>query len=180
MVVTNDDELAARLRLLRNLAYSTPRFFHEVAGYNFRMTGLQAAMGASQTRKIESIICEKRRVAETYDQCLSEVSWLQRPTEATWARNVYWMYAVSVRDGFGRKRDELQRRLRIAGIDTRTFFCPMNQQPCVKQVPGYRSVDCPVADGLWTTGFYLPSSPNLSNGKIEEIANTLIECGEGS
>jgi perosamine synthetase len=179
MVVTNDDALAARMRLLRNLAFAEPRFYHEVAGFNFRMTGLQAALGASQTRKIESVIREKRRVAQTYNQCLSEVSWLQRPTEATWARNVYWMYAVSVRDGFSRNRDEIQRRLRIAGVDTRTFFCPMSQQPCVQRVPGYRHVECPVADGLWTTGFYLPSSPNLSSATLEMVAKTLIEAGGG-
>ena len=63
MVVTNDDALAERLRLLRNLGFSTPRFRHEVAGYNFRKTGYQAAMGLTQLRKIESIIEEKHRVA---------------------------------------------------------------------------------------------------------------------
>ena len=179
MVVTNDDALAARMRLLRNLAFAEPRFYHEVAGFNFRMTGMQAALGASQTRRIESVIREKRRVAQTYNRCLSEVGWLQRPTEAAWARNIYWMYAVSVRDGFGRNRDEIRRRLRIAGIDTRTFFCPMNQQPCVQRVPGYRHADCPVADGLWAKGFYLPSSPTLSDGMIEDVARTLVECGGG-
>ena len=179
MIVTGDDELASRLRLLRNLAYTQPRFFHEVAGYNFRLTGLQAAMGTSQTRRIESIISNKRRVAATYNQLLAEVSWLQLPTEATWARNIYWMYAASVRNGSGRNRDELLRRLRVAGVDTRTFFCPMNQQPCVRRVPGYRDVDCRVADRLWTTGFYLPSSPNLSSETIEVVAKTLIEAGGG-
>jgi perosamine synthetase len=179
MVITNDDALADRLRLLRNLAFAEPRFLHEVAGFNFRITGLQAAMGASQTRRIEAIIQQKRRVADTYNRCLADVSWLQLPTEAPWARNIYWMYAVSVREGLGRNRDEVLRRLRLAGIDSRTFFCPMNQQPCVQRVPGYRPVNCPVADGLWTTGFYLPSSPNLSNEAIEKIAKTLIEVGGG-
>jgi len=179
MVITDDDALASRLRLLRNLAYSEPRFFHEVAGYNFRMTGLQAAMGTSQTSRLESIIRNKRRVAEAYNQLLANVNWLQLPTETPWARNVYWMYAVSVREGFGRKRDEMLLRLRTAGVDTRTFFCPMNQQPCVRRVPGYRDVDCHVADGLWTSGFYLPSTPNLSFDVIEVVAKSLIEAGGG-
>lgn len=179
MVLTEDDALASRLKLLRNLAYTEPRFFHEVAGFNFRMTGLQAAMGTSQTSRLESIITAKRRVAETYNQLLSNVSWLQRPTQATWARSVYWMYAVSVRDGFGRKRDDILQKLRLAGVDTRTFFCPMNQQPCVRRSPGYRDVECPVADGLWTSGFYLPSSPNLRSETIEVVAKALIEAGGG-
>jgi len=179
MVLTNDDAFANRLRLLRNLAYAKPRFFHEVAGYNFRMTGLQAAMGTSQTSRLDSIIGNKRRVAATYNQLLADVSWLQLPTEAPWARSVYWMYAVSVREGFARKRDEILQRLRVAGVDTRTFFCPMNQQPCVQRVPGYRETTCRVADRLWTSGFYLPSKPNLSSDVIEVVANALIEAGGG-
>ena len=67
MVTTNDDELAERLRLLRNLAFGKPRFLHEEAGFNFRMTGYQAAMGRVQLRRIETIIEQKRRVAHTYN-----------------------------------------------------------------------------------------------------------------
>jgi len=180
MVVTDDDELAKRLRLLRNLAFTEPRFFHEAAGYNFRMTGLQAAIGTVQTHKIEAVIHEKRRVAAAYNELLAEVEWLQRPTELEWARNVYWMYAVNVRPGSGVRRDKVIQGLRVAGVDTRTFFCPMNQQPCVKRVPGYRQVECPVADELWSTGFYLPSSPNLTRPTIETIAKSLVRAAEGA
>ncbi len=56
MVTTNDDKFAERLRLLRNLAFTTPRFRHDFAGYNFRMTGYQAALGLEQFRKIEVIL----------------------------------------------------------------------------------------------------------------------------
>ena len=53
MVITNDDALAEQLRLLRNLAFRQPRFYHEVPGYNFRMTGMQAAMGVAQLARID-------------------------------------------------------------------------------------------------------------------------------
>src|SRR5947207_6993069 len=58
MIVTSDSKLAEKLMLLRNLAFSTPRFRHQIAGYNFRMTGYQAAMGLVQCNKIEKIIEE--------------------------------------------------------------------------------------------------------------------------
>ena len=64
MVVTNDAKLAERLRLLRNLAFTKPRFLHELPGYNFRMTGYQAAMGLAQFARIDHIIAQKRRVAQ--------------------------------------------------------------------------------------------------------------------
>jgi len=173
MVTTNDDLLAKRLRLLRNLAFTKPRFWHEEAGYNFRMTGYQAAMGLAQFRKIEQIISEKRRVARTYHDLLAGIAGLQLPPEASWARNVYWMYAVVVHPAFGMSRDELMKWLSDDGIDTRTFFCPMNQQPCLRSRDGFREVPCPVADRLWKTGFYLPSTYTLSQETLTTITGSI-------
>ncbi len=173
MVTTNNAELAERLRLLRNLAFTKPRFRHEEAGFNFRMTGIQAAMGRAQFAKIDHIISEKRRVAHTYNEFLRDVDGLQLPHEADWARNVYWMYAVVVQPEFGITRDELMTNLRAAGIDTRTFFCPMNQQPCLLSLRDFRAVPCPVADGLWNNGLYLPSTYSLSQDVIKQVADAV-------
>jgi perosamine synthetase len=176
MITTNDVALADRLRLLRNLAFTQPRFRHEVAGYNFRMTGYQAAMGIVQLHKIEQIISEKRRVAHTYNRYLSDIPGLQLPFEAEWARNVYWMYAVVVQPEFGISRDQLVDWLRNDGIDTRTFFCPMNQQPCLQSQTGFREIPCPVADQLWERGIYLPSTPTMSEETTKLIANSIKSC----
>lgn len=173
MIVTNNEKLAERLRLLRNLGFTKPRFRHEVLGYNFRMTGYQAAMGVSQLKKIEHIIQEKRRVAHTYNRHLNDIPGLQLPVELEWARNVYWMYAITVKPDFGLSRDQLAVKLAEAGIETRTFFCPMNQQPCLQEIPGFRPMSCPVADDLWTTGLYLPSTHTLTESTIQHIANVI-------
>jgi perosamine synthetase len=175
MVVTNDDHLAQRLRLLRNLAFTTPRFRHELAGYNFRMTGYQAAMGLAQLHKIEKIVSDKRRVAHTYNSLLTGVRGLRLPAEMEWAKNVYWMYAITVEPDFGISRDELAARLHKQGVDTRTFFCPMNQQPCLMAVPGFNPVPCPVADRLWETGLYLPSAPSLTPETIQRVCDMLVQ-----
>jgi perosamine synthetase len=173
MVVTNDQELAERLRLLRNLAFTTPRFRHEVLGYNFRMTGYQAAMGLAQLRRIGNIVREKRRVAQTYNAALAGIPGILLPVERDWAYNVYWMYAVALTPEFGRSRDELAAELRERGIDTRTFFCPMNQQPCLREIPGFRADPCPVADRIWESGMYLPSTYTLSEAQIMRIADVI-------
>jgi len=173
MITTNNAELAERLCLLRNLAFTKPRFRHEEAGFNFRMTGIQAAMGRAQFAKIDHILSEKRRVAHTYNEFLRDVDGLQLPHEAEWARNVYWMYSVVVQPEFGITRDQLMDSLRAAEIDTRTFFCPMNQQPCLLALPDFRAVPCPVADGLWDNGLYLPSTYSLSEDVIKQVAGAV-------
>lgn len=179
MVVTSDDKVAARLRLLRNLGFSQPRFRHEVAGYNFRLTGFQAAMGLAQLHKIDRIIESKRRIAALYYERLKTVAGLRLPAELEWARNIYWMYGIVVTPEYGIGRDELIARLSDAGIETRTFFCPMNQQPFLQKIPGFRSAPCPVADALWQTGLYLPSGSNLRETDIDRICETIANISSG-
>lgn len=178
MVVTDDLELAEKMRLLRNLGFTKPRFRHERAGYNFRMTGYQAAMGLAQLRKIDHIIAEKRRVAHAYSHNLRDVPGLQLPIELEWAFNVYWMYALVIKAEFGLTRDELAEILYANNIETRTFFCPMNQQPFLTSQPGFREVPCPVADRLWQAGLYLPSSYTLPEDAIKRIATSIQQAYE--
>jgi len=177
MVMTSDAGLAERLRLLRNLAFQKPRFFHEEAGFNFRMTGMQAAMGRVQLDKIDRMIDEKRRVAHTYNRHLAEVPGIQTPVERDWARNVYWMYSIVIGEDFGVGRDELMAKLQERGIETRTFFCPLNMQPCLQRQRGFRQVHSPVAEKLWRTGLYLPSSISLTEETIATIVEEIEAAG---
>ncbi len=179
MVVTNDKALAERLRLLRNLAFTTPRFRHEELGYNFRMTGYQAAMGLAQLRRIGHIVQEKRRIAHVYNGLLSDIPGLALPVERDWAQNVYWMYAVVLEKDFGMSRDQLMACLKLRGVDTRTFFCPMNQQPCLQVLPGFKGDPCPVADRIWERGLYLPSTYTLTDTQLRQVANVLRDLQAG-
>lgn len=176
LVSTNRDDLAERLRLLRNLAFTKPRFRHEEAGFNFRMTNFQAALGWAQLRRIDSILENKRRVARSYNAGLAGIAGLRRPVELDWARNVYWMYAIVIEAKFGLTRDALAQRLAEAGVETRTFFCPMDQQPFLRRQPGFRDVRCPVAGRLWEQGLYLPSAHTLSDEKIRVVVDAIRSC----
>jgi perosamine synthetase len=173
MVTTNDETFAEKIRSLRNLAFRKPRFWHSEAGYNFRMTGMQAALGVAQLARLESFISQKRSLARMYNQRLRFVPGLQLPTEATWARNVYWMYSVTVDPALGISRDQLAAQLLEFGIDTRTFFCPMNLQPCLRAPKLGGMPECPVAEKLWQDGLYLPSTTNLSESQIEFICGRI-------
>jgi perosamine synthetase len=180
MVVTNDAALAERLRSLRNLAYSEPRFLHHEAGYNFRMTGFQAAMGLAQLKKLPDIINEKRRIARTYTEVLCQVPGLRLPAEPDWSHSVYWTYGIVVQPEFGMSRDDLLIKLKDQGIDTRTFFCPLNIQPCLKTQEGFRETACPVAERHWETGFYLPSTHTLETDTVAWIAETVAQAPKSS
>ena len=174
MVVTNDESLANKLKLLRNLAFTNPRFRHELPGYNFRMTGLQAALGVAQLKQVDRVIENRRALARLYNRHLMDISELQLPPEEPWAKNVYWMYSVVFRPHGGLTRDDLTRYLHDNGIDTRTMFCPMNLQPFLREQPEYyRDAPCPVAENLWANGFYLPSSAGVTENDVRKIASVI-------
>jgi perosamine synthetase len=77
---------------------------------------------------------------------------------------------------FGQSRDDLMSFLRQRGVDTRTFFCPMNLQPFLREQAGFRHIACPVAEEMWRSGLYLPSSVTLTNSEIDAIASAIREA----
>lgn len=173
MVVSNDKKLIDKVNYLKNLAFTQPRFRHIDQGYNFRMTGYQAAMGIAQLAKIEGFIADKKRIASSYNAKLKEVKGLQTPVELSWASNVYWMYAITIDTNyFSGNRDDLMKYLRENGVDSRTFFCPMNKQPCFDHLRT-TDIDCPVAEEIWASGLYLPSSVSLQENEIEYICELI-------
>ena len=173
MVVTDDNALASRLRSFRNLGFGEPRFVHEIAGFNFRMTGYQAALGLSQFSRIEDTVHEKRRIAHTYLKNLEGVPGIQLPTEAEWAKHVYWMFALRITSEGKYTRDGLIEYLLRKGIETRTFFCPMDMQPVLRAK--YQMEACPNAAELWETGLYLPSSTKLTQAELNFISSSVTE-----
>jgi perosamine synthetase len=179
MVVTDDDRIAARARSLKDLAHSpTKRFWHTDIAFNYRMTNLQAAVGVAQMEEIDRFIRIKRWMAETYRAQLGEVRGLNLPVEKSWARSVYWMYAVLVEDDFGIDRDRLMDTLRERGVDTRSFFVPVHQQPVFQGSDICKSLSLPVSEELSRKGLYLPSGLALTETQILDtckIVKTIAE-----
>ncbi len=175
MVVTNKKSYADKIKFLRNLAPSVPRFFHREAGYNFRMGSLQAALGISQLKRIKKSINQKTKIASIYNNLLGKISGIQIPSQTSHSKNVYWMYGIVIdKKKFGISRDGLARYLKKNGIQTRTFFCPLNMQPFLKKQHRLTNKLCPVGKNLWNSGLYLPSSNLIKKREIDKIC-TLIK-----
>ena len=113
-------------------------------------------------------------MAASYAKDLAGVRGLTLPKEKPWARNVYWMYAVLVEDEFGLSRDEvMETKLRKAGIDTRSFFVPVHEQPVFARDNAYRGLSFPVSTELSRKGFYLPSGLALTRAQIDEVCRAV-------
>ena len=180
MVVTDDARLAQKCQSLKNLAFlKERRFFHKEIGFNYRMTNIQAAIGLAQLEQIDGMIARRRKNAHLYNQLLSQIPGLSLPVECPDVQNVYWMYGVVVKPSFGMHRDELMQKLLDKGIETRTFFIPMHNQPVLKKAGCADGKKYPVAERLGRQGFYLPSGSGLKSQEIEYIVQCLKAIKQG-
>lgn len=179
MVITDDDKIAEKARLLKNYAFTKQRYVSQEIGYNYRMTNMQAAVGVAQLEKIDELAGCRIRNAHLYNNLLSGIEGIITPPCAEWAKNVYWMYGILINEKFGIGRDKLREKLLEAGIETRAFFVPMHQQPVYKKpnkkfpnLPDTKG-EFPVSDYLGSNGLYLPSSSHLSKEDIAYIVDTI-------
>ncbi len=174
MITTNREDVARLAWNLRDHAFSTDRhFWHKFVGFNYRMTNLQAAIGLAQTEQLETFVAARRAHAAQYTRLLKQIPGIVTPPEASWARNVYWMYGILLDKEFGLSRDELRARLARRGIETRTFFIPMHCQPVY--FDQYRGQRYPVAEDLCRRGLYLPSASSLTSDDIEVVVESINE-----
>lgn len=176
MMVTNDDRLAVHARTLKDLAHSHKRrFYHEEIGFNYRMTNMQAALGVAQLQEVHSYIEKKLWMANLYNKHLSHTEGLTLPVCKPWAKNVYWMYGVLVEDSFGMSRDQLQKKLREKGVETRTFFISLHRQPALRRLGYYKGEDndYPVTDDISKRGLYLPSGLAIDEKQIMRVCRAI-------
>ncbi|WP_274649498.1 DegT/DnrJ/EryC1/StrS family aminotransferase [Paenibacillus humicola] len=175
MVLTDDDALAERCSLLRNLFFvPNRRYVHDELGFNFRMTNLQAAIGLAQIERLSELTERKREIGRHYTELLSDLPELQLPlTSAPYADNVYWVYGIVLHEEANLDAPELQARLVDEGIATRPFFWPMHEQPVFVRAGLFRGESYPVAERLARRGFYIPSGMALTAEQRIRVAETL-------
>ena len=172
MVLTDDASLAERLRSLRNLCFApSRRFAHDELGFNFRFTNLQAAIGLAQCERIDEIVAKKRWLGQQYAKRLEGIAALQLPVEESWARSVYWMYGVVVKDEAGMDAKTLAAKLLDQGIETRPFFVGMHEQPVFKRRGLFKGERYPVSERLTRQGLYLPSGVALTEEQLTYVTD---------
>jgi len=175
MLVTDNEEIAEKAKWLRAHAFGRQgkHFYHEAVGFNYRMSAMQAALGLAQLESITEFVSKRRNNARLYNSCLSKLQGrVTLPPEASWAKNVYWMYSILIEESFGLSKNELMNKLEQQGIETRTFFYPVHTQPIY--AAQFNPADYPVADMLARKGLNLPSGNNLTPSEIQQVSDCII------
>jgi perosamine synthetase len=168
MVVTGSDELRDKVFRLKGQGLSKDReYWHDLVGYNYRMTNLQAAIGLAQLEQADAFIAGKRQLAAWYQEDLQGLEGVTFHPASPNVRHTYWMCTVMLDDAS--RRVGLRAHLAAQGIETRPSFPPIHLMPPYER-PG---LDLPVACSLGSRGLNLPSWPGLERGQARWIISEL-------
>lgn len=167
MVVTNDQTLHDRSVHFRGQGLATSRqYWHDVVGFNYRMTNICAAIGVAQLERLDAFIVGKRRLADRYRERLSGLG-LSFQEEAPDTRHSYWMMSILVEDPAD--RDPLRNWLAEREIETRPLFYPVHTMPMYQR----RFELHRVAEMLGWRGINLPSWPGLTDAQVDRICDAI-------
>lgn len=156
MVLTNDDEIARKLRMIRAQGMNT-QYYHEIVGYNFRMTDMAAAIGLVQLGRLPEWTAARQSNASYFNSQIESVTTPTTPADYT---HVYHQYTVRVPDGVD--REAVAKRLNEKGIGVRVYYpLPIHQQPVFQQM-GYTNLHLPETEKATAQVFSLPVHPALT------------------
>lgn len=168
MCVTNNKELNDRMRVLRDHGMSKERkYYHEVVGFNYRMTNMQAAIGVAQLEHINEILEWRQSLEERYRSIFSKISQLQmQRNDLRGRKKIAWLVSVLVDSD---KRDEVLRKFKQSNVDARPFFIPLSEMDIYKKY----AKDCTVSRRISRMGLNLPTTYEIDDEKIECMAQTV-------
>jgi UDP-4-amino-4,6-dideoxy-N-acetyl-beta-L-altrosamine transaminase len=181
-ILTNDDTLARRLRVLRSHGISRdpkrqqevgPWFYEqESLGFNYRLTDLQAALGLSQLRRLDRGIDRRAELARMYRRNLAGLDSLALPPEEESVRSAWHLFPVRVRHP-RRTRRQVFDELRQQGILAQVHYIPIHLHPYYRDRFGFKRGDLPVAEGFYDTEISLPLFPTMADDDVARVSDAL-------
>lgn len=169
MCITDDSGLEAKMRVLRDHGMSKEhRYYHEVIGFNYRMTNMQGAIGAAQVEHIEDILEWRDNLDSIYREKMEGLNGvvLQR-NNLPKRHKINWLFSILVDES---ERDNLMERLKDNGIDVRAFFIPLSEMDVYKE---YANEECPVSCEISKRGINLPTTFEVDGKAIDKIVDVI-------
>lgn len=169
MLLSDDAELIAHARKLSTQSReATPWYEHTEIGYNYRLSNILAALGRGQLERLDSMICRRREIRETYATNLDHLplSILATPSDGQHVDN-YWLTSVVLDQNLA---TSVVSELNAQGIEARHLWKPMHQQPIFHRARSFLNGH---SDTLFRHGLNLPSGPALSQEQIDRVIEAI-------
>lgn len=166
MVTTNDDDIAATLKQLRNHG-SSVRYHHDIIGYNSRLDEIQAVVLRAKIKHIAEYNQNRRRAAHQYSAGLSAINGTTPPHEDGKGTHVYHQYTL-----ISERRDEIMKALQDAGIGCAVYYpIPLHKQKAFADTA--QGVEMPVSDDIAANCMSLPIFPELTEAQVNTVLDVI-------
>ncbi len=160
MVVFKSRKDSLKARILLNQGRSVKKnYWHDFAGFNFRMTNLQAAVGVAQLKKINFLLKKRIKIFYNYDRLFKNDSIVRLLPKNDWSTNSCWFYTIFISNIGEKRRDKLMKILNSKGVETRPGFYPLNSMKPYKK---YGKGSYPISTKLGLNSMSIPTSINLT------------------
>lgn len=186
MAVTNDDKLAERMGLLRSHGITRtpelmtkpmegPWYYQQVdLGYNYRMTDLQGALGASQMTRLEAYVARRHELARRYDALLADLP-VTTPWQHPDSYSGLHLYVIRLQlDKIQRTHLEVFEAMRAKNVIVNLHYIPVHTQPYYQKL-GFKAGDFPVAEAYYREAISIPMYPTLTEAQQDEVVAALKE-----
>jgi len=171
MITTNDKDIAQKARMIRSHG-QRQRYFHEILGYNYRMTDIAAAIGLCQLGKVEQFNSKRMENAKFLTKELRGIKGLIPPGIKSNTRHVFHQYTVRITQDFEISRDELRQKLMNKGVATEVYYpLPIHKQPLYQNL-GYND-HLPNSEKAAREVLSLPVHPSLTKEDLENIVRAI-------
>jgi perosamine synthetase len=185
-ITTDSKEVYEKLKLIRshgrpeNLNYFTTSEYidYQTLGYNFRMSDITAALGISQTKRINRIIEMRRTNAEFITKELSKIGGITTPNPPKDYFHVYQMYTIRIKKG-EKIRDSLMRCLAEKGVMTKVYFYPIHLTKFYRNKFGHKREELPVTEEMSDQVLSLPMYPTMTKEEGKYITKIINDFSKG-
>lgn len=148
------------------------RYWHDVVGYNYRLTNIQAAIGCAQLEQLEDFTKKRIERFQLYHDLFEGCEHIQEQHICSGNISANWLYTICLKGDFSDKRDQLISYLKLKGIETRPIFYPMNEMPAFKNYvdPG----EFPISRSVSYSGISLPSSLSMTIEESKAVVDNVL------
>jgi dTDP-4-amino-4,6-dideoxygalactose transaminase len=175
VITTSSDELADKLRVMRNQGMRA-RYQYVMAGHNYRMTDLHAAVGIPQMEKLATITERRQHNAETLSKGLDGVAGLVTPQVLPGRTHVWHQYTVLVTDEANVTRDELSAKLLEKGVGNGIYYPKVVfDYDCYRDHPGVVASETPVTSRVVRQALSLPVHPKMTAADLDTVVGAVRE-----
>lgn len=177
MLVTNNKKIAERVRSLRNHGITKKKngYSFEYAGFNYRMTDFQGAIGTVQMRRLEGAITKRVKLVKIYDELLEGLSWIKTPQTISKASHIYQAYVILLDDGID--RDAFMGELKKRGVETAIGTYGLHMLRYYRDKYGYRPDNFPNAKRAFEQAVALPLYSRMSEKDVKVAVEALVSLG---